>query len=53
MVTWIEILPAVTGVCYAAAAVAYYNRGEYWNSLMFGAYALANVGLIGTIVSAR
>jgi hypothetical protein len=52
-VTWIEILPAITGMLYAAAAGGYAWRAEWPWAIAFASYALANVGLVWAAVESR
>ena len=53
MLTWIEIMPAITGLLYVVAALGYWRQGQPGLALAYAAYALANVGLIWTAVSSR
>jgi len=45
-VTWVELFPAACGLLYLAAAVGYAVNGRWDWTITYGAYAVANVGLI-------
>lgn len=42
----IAIVPALVGVLYSVVALSYIIKGDYPWGLVWGSYALANVGLI-------
>ena len=44
--TFIATIPAVVGILYAAVGVAYLIKGDIPWGIVWGSYALANVGLI-------
>ncbi len=43
---FIAVIPAVVGVLYAAVAIGYLIKGDIPWGIVWGSYALANVGLI-------
>ena len=51
--TWVETMPMITAVCYAAAAVGYWNQGLYGFAFMYASYCLANCGLVWAAVEGR
>lgn len=51
--TWIELLPAASGVLYITASLGYGWHGQYGMALAYAAYALANVGLIVAAMEGR
>ena len=51
--TWAELIPISTGVIYLAGAAVYAYRYEWWPALMYAAYAVANVGIVGLTVRGR
>jgi hypothetical protein len=52
-VTWIEWYVAAIGASYFIIGVGYFLRGEPWAGLTYVAYAVANAGLIGLVMTAR
>jgi hypothetical protein len=51
--TWVDWIPALTGLLYAAAAVGYALQGNSGLALAYTGYVLGNVGLIMAAVAAR
>lgn len=51
--TWIEVIPIVTGLLYSTAAVGYARAGEWGWAITYGGYALANAGLIWAAIAGR
>lgn len=51
--TWVEAMPALTGLAYVVASVGYWRQGERGLAVAYAGYAAANVGLIWAAVSAR
>jgi len=43
---FIALVPMVVGILYASVAVAYLGKGDIAWAIVWGSYALANVGLI-------
>lgn len=50
---WPELFPAVTGLLYVGASVAYGHAGQPGLALAYAAYAAANVGLIWAAIEGR
>lgn len=50
---WVELLPAIVGLFYLAAACGYYAHGSRGFALAYAAYAVANVGLILAAIEGR
>jgi len=51
--TWVELFPAACGLLYLGAAVGYALQSNWPWCLTYGAYAVANVGLIFAAIQAR
>lgn len=51
--TWVEVLPIITGVLYTAAGFGYAWRGEEGWAVAYFAYALANAGLVWAAIGGR
>ncbi len=39
------LIPSVVGVMYAGQGIYHLTKGEYGYAMMWGAYALANLGI--------
>jgi hypothetical protein len=50
---WVEAIPVVTGLLYAAAAYGYFRLGEGGFGLAYAGYAVANIGLILAAIAGR
>jgi hypothetical protein len=48
---FIAIVPMIVGLLYSSVAIAYLFKGDIAWAIVWGSYALANVGLI--LVGAR
>jgi len=43
---FIAFIPSVVGVLYAMVAICYVCKGDWAWAIVWGAYALANLGLV-------